>query len=383
MPSPRTVRAWCAIHKWSSLVCTVFLLLLCLTGLPLIFHDEINHLLGNDIEAPEMAAGAPRADLDRVVGAAIERRPGEVMKFIYWDADEPNAVSLTLAATRDAPPEAGHNIIVDARTAAVLGEPQRREQLMHFLLVLHMELFAGLPGKLFLGLMGIMFVAAIVSGIVVYGPFMRRIDFGTVRADKSRRLQWLDLHNLIGIVTVSWALVVGVTGIINTLTDPLVKFWQYKVVMQMAAANKGRPVTTALSPVGPAVEVARAAAPGMTPILVAYPGTGFSTSRHYAVFMRGETPLTAQLRKPVLVDAETGELAAVLTMPWYITMLRLSQPLHFGDYGGMPLKILWALLDCVTIVVLASGLYLWIARRRTSVAQDEAPLFAPESQGTI
>ena len=147
MLSSRAVRAWCAIHKWSSLVCTLFLLMLCLTGLPLIFHDEINHLLGNDIEAPEMAAGAPRADLDRVVGAAIERRPGEVMKFIYWDADEPNAVSLTLAATRDAPPEAGHNIIVDARSAAVLGEPQRREQLMHYLLVLHMELFAGLPGK--------------------------------------------------------------------------------------------------------------------------------------------------------------------------------------------------------------------------------------------
>ena len=161
------------------------------------------------------------------------------------------------------------------------------------------------------------------------------------------------------------------------------KFWQYKVVMQMAAANKGSPVATTLSPVAPAVEVARAAAPGMTPILVAYPGTGFSTPRHYAVFMRGAAPLTAQLRKPVLVDAETGEVAAVLTMPWYITMLRLSQPLHFGDYGGMPLKILWALLDCVTIVVLASGLYLWIGRRRTSVAQEDAPLFASESQGTV
>jgi uncharacterized iron-regulated membrane protein len=31
----------------------------------------------------------------------------------------------------------------------------------------------------------------------------------------------------------------------------------------------------------------------------------------------------------------------------------------------MPLKIIWALLDIATIVVLASGLYLWFARRRT------------------
>lgn len=44
-----------------------------------------------------------------------------------------------------------------------------------------------------------------------------------------------------------------------------------------------------------------------------------------------------------------------------------SQPLHFGDYAGLPLKILWALLDIAAIVVLASGVYLWLGRRRLSV----------------
>ena len=40
-----TIRAWGWIHKWTSLVCTLFLLMLCLTGLPLIFHDEIDGAL--------------------------------------------------------------------------------------------------------------------------------------------------------------------------------------------------------------------------------------------------------------------------------------------------------------------------------------------------
>jgi uncharacterized iron-regulated membrane protein len=34
------------VHTWSSLVSTLFLLLLCITGLPLIFHHEIDELLG-------------------------------------------------------------------------------------------------------------------------------------------------------------------------------------------------------------------------------------------------------------------------------------------------------------------------------------------------
>ena len=46
--------------------------------------------------------------------------------------------------------------------------------------------------------------------------------------------------------------------------------------------------------------------------------------------------------------------------------LLLAQPLHFGDYGGAPLKLVWALLDMATIVVLGSGLYLWVKRGRAA-----------------
>ena len=39
------------------------------------------------------------------------------------------------------------------------------------------------------------------------------------------------------------------------------------------------------------------------------------------------------------------------------------QSVEIGDYGGLPLKILWAVLDLFTVVVLGSGLYLWLRRR--------------------
>jgi uncharacterized iron-regulated membrane protein len=46
-----------------------------------------------------------------------------------------------------------------------------------------------------------------------------------------------------------------------------------------------------------------------------------------------------------------------------MNVLMLSQPLHFGDYGGVPMQWLWAVLDVMTIVVLGSGLYLWLGKR--------------------
>ena len=45
----------------------------------------------------------------------------------------------------------------------------------------------------------------------------------------------------------------------------------------------------------------------------------------------------------------------------------------------MPLKIVWALLDILTIIVIPSGLYLWIVKRRKhrSHAIAGQPLLQP------
>jgi uncharacterized iron-regulated membrane protein len=89
--------------------------------------------------------------------------------------------------------------------------------------------------------------------------------------------------------------------------------------------------------------------------------------------MRGDRPLTARLVTPVLVDARNAQVADRRALPWYLTVLLLSQPLHFGDYGGVPLKLVWALLDVATIVVLGSGLYLWVRRGRAARRTSSAP----------
>lgn len=84
----------------------------------------------------------------------------------------------------------------------------------------------------------------------------------------------------------------------------------------MVAPYKGQAPVERLGSSQTAVETARRAAPGMTPSFVAFPKSAFSSQHHYAVFMRGETPLTSKLLKPVLVDAATGAFTASRDMPW-------------------------------------------------------------------
>ncbi|WP_339732734.1 PepSY domain-containing protein [uncultured Pseudomonas sp.] len=366
-----TIRRWSQVHTWTSLICTLFLLLLALTGLPLIFHHELEHLLGEAPELRELPAETPHLSLQQLVEAAERHRPGEVVQYFGFEDDEPNGVVSITAATAGTEPNSSHTFMLDARSGEAVEMPAANGGILMVILRLHVDMFAGLPGKLLLAFMGVLFVVAIISGVVLYAPFMRRLKFAEVRHEKSTRTRWLDLHNLIGIVTLTWALVVGVTGVISACADLLISAWRTEALAAMVAPYRDAPPLTERAPVNQVLTIAAQATPGMQPDFIAFPGTRFSSEHHYSVFMKGNTHLTAHLWTPVLIDARSLEVTAIGQRPWYMDALSMSQPLHFGDYGGMPMKVLWAVLDVLTIIVLGSGLYLWWVRRRTPATQRE------------
>jgi len=372
---------WIWLHKWSSLICTAFLLVICLTGLPLIFQDELGDFFDDALPYAAVPAGTPAVSIDTAVDASRARFPGEAVLFVFVDDDEPKIV-VTMAPSWQAwaaNKKSSHWIRFDAHTGQVLkaSKPFNRDGIgfLEFMLRLHRDLFADLPGELFLGAMGLLFVIAIVSGAVVYGPFMRRLDFATVRSDRARRTRWLDLHNLLGVVILAWMLVVGLTGVINELSTPLFGLWQRTDVKAMLAPLQGAPVPSIaeLSSPQAAFDTAKAAAPEMVATSIIFPGSPFGSPYHYLIWTKGHDTLTSRLFSPVLVNARDGTLSARVTVPWYLRALEVSRPLHFGDYGGLPLKIIWALLDLVTIVVLGSGLYLWLSRRASPFRRRQEP----------
>ena len=375
------LQTWAWIHKWSSLVCTLFLLVICITGLPLVFHEEIDHWLEGRTYA-SLPANTPLTDLDEVTTVSREHYPGQIVTSVFVDDDEPQIV-VSLApswAAIEADRTVEHFLRFDARTGELLEDSRvtgsDRMGVMDILFRLHVDLFANLPGELFLGLMALLFVIAIVSGVVLYAPFTRRLEFGTVRSGKTVRLKWLDLHNLLGVVTVAWAFVVGATGVINELSTPLFGLYMQTDVAEMLKPwrKEAPPQPAELSSVNVAYKTAQQATPGMTVVSVVYPGSPFGSAHHFVLWAKGTSPLMSRLFNPVLVDARTGKLTSVARMPWYLRTLEVSRPLHFGDYGGLPLKFIWAALDLITIVVLGSGVYLWLSRRRSPIKARLAQL---------
>ncbi|CAN5285593.1 PepSY-associated TM helix domain-containing protein [soil metagenome] len=363
--TPRALRGWRWLHTWSSLVCTSFLLVLCITGLPLIFSQEIE--AADSVPLPDVTgpAAANRESLDRIVRTARVLHPGEIVRFVFIDDDEPRA--KVVMAPADVPDRSrDHRVEFDMRTGSlVVDSPAisaRPGSAMGWARQLHTDLTAGFTGEMVLAVVGLIFVLSLVSGVALYGPYMRRLDFGAVRT-RARRSRWLDRHNLLGICIVAWAVVVGGTGIFNELSKPLSAHWRRTGMSALLHDYRRLPLLAAQpDAVQSAADAVTAALPGRNITSIIFPSQSFSNPHHFLLWTNGNTALTHRLFTAALVDAQTGRLTAVARMPAYLRLLQLSRPLHFGDYGGLPLKIVWALLDLVAIAVLRSGLYLWLDR---------------------
>jgi uncharacterized iron-regulated membrane protein len=155
------LRTWFVVHKWTSLACTLFLLLLCLTGLPLIFWEQISHLTGAEVEPPPIAAGARPANVDALVAQAVAKFPGDVPLFFGWD-DHSHAVYVNTGKEPSTPPAQMNTVVMDGYTGQDMQAAPFNTGVMYVIYRLHTDLYAGLPGYLFLGVMGLLFVISTV-----------------------------------------------------------------------------------------------------------------------------------------------------------------------------------------------------------------------------
>ena len=376
MLTAAAVKRWHAVHKWSSLISLLFMLVAFSSGLPLVFGEEIHRLeQWLAAEAADAEAGNETAlPLDALISRARQARPGTALQLMYRDHIDPRATYFALGKSAAAPLIESEFLRIDNFSGEYLGAEFYAEGVMGFFLLLHTQLFMGLGGMLLLGFIGLLFLLALLSGVVLYAPFMRQRSFAVIRLDRGRRGRWLDLHNSAGIILLTWAFVVGATGVINTVDNLLIHFWLQNDLQQITAND---PVTASaagrLTSAQRALELGAEAMPDGEFNFMTFPGAEYSSDRHYLVFFNGVTPLSAQLLRVAVINAYSGELIATPAMPWYIIVPLLAQPLHYGNYGGIGLKIAWALLCLATIALLLSGLALWWQKRRDPPELEPRP----------
>lgn len=165
--------------------------------------------------------------LDEIVVAAHAHIPGHAVQFLFWDDDQPGVTLISIGESATSDYTKNRVLRADSATADILDEYEVQSGVMAFILRVHTDMLLGSNGKIMLGAVGVCFLLSIVSGVVVYGPPMRRLRFAQVRRSRAPQIYWLDLHNALGIVVASWLSIVAATGALNAFADLTLKYWQY------------------------------------------------------------------------------------------------------------------------------------------------------------
>ncbi|BAU91978.1 PepSY-associated TM helix domain-containing protein [Methylorubrum populi] len=374
----RSFRIALWLHRWTGLIAAPFFLILCISGTILIFHEEIDEGFGYATHTDAASPGTPPRPLSEIVAAALATAPARRPLALVFDADHPERVTVSLVEPGARAFDGAKPVVLDRYRGTAIEAPDPRSTPTGIILTLHANWFLGLPGELAGGVVALLVVICLVSGIVIYGPFIRGLAFGLIRRGRGERLRQRDLHNFLGTVTLGWALLVSATGVTLALGDIALKVWQATELQRLAATHGGHkreagPIAGSGSSLDAVRAAAEAAKPGWRTSLMLYPGSAFSTERHFTVLLVGPEGLQKRLFEIALVDAADARVAEIAALPWYLVVTQLSQPLHFGDYGGLPLKLLWTACAWFTLFITGNGAWLWFARhpRRRKARDDE------------
>lgn len=365
------MKYWYKIHKWTSLVCAVFLLSMCASSLPLIFGREISAF--NRAAPPAATEAVQVADLS--VGAltekVLERYPGYDLRALYLD-HEKHTAGFSMQSK-----DKGYQYVrLDLNTAQLTERSNEKvkyafiSQFMNFAYRMHVDMYLGSFGRDLFGFMCGLSVAAVVSGLWLYAPFMKTIPFGLIRSSH-RRIYWMDWHKLLGIMTLSWTVLLSLSGFIFIFAGPVHNAWNESIRREFLSDYQGRPFSAQRISIDEAMEAARAAVPDRRITGIELPQENGKMPWHYTVRTQGQG-FGAHFSRPVWVDALTGDVTAVISQPWYIQTLSLASPVHFSNHDTLPLKILWFVTAALTCIMIVTGIYAWFIKFRPGQSNTAA-----------
>ena len=211
----RLRRALFQVHLWSGIAVGLYVIAICVSGSVLVYRSELRQTF--EPQPRFVTVAGARLSQDALAAAAERAYPGSTVSRIIERDDPARAVTVTL--NRGGSPQ---QILFDPYTGEDLGNrlplPYR---LTTWLLELHDNLLFGETGRDVNGVGSILLTVLGVTGAVIWWPGVAgwRRALGVDFRAHWRRLIWT-LHGAIGIWTVLFLLMWGLTGIYLTIPEP-------------------------------------------------------------------------------------------------------------------------------------------------------------------
>lgn len=381
------LRVYKSLHTWTGLISGMALFICFFAGALTMFEEPLERWSAPP--AAETPTGVqPWVAPERwpaLIDATLREHPDAAKAFMLYLQPRENVPAPLLwreGGLRAGPAATTWWATLDENGALRTGvfRPGRMGQLIDDL-----HRTAGIPGTLghhhvgdyVMGIIAVLYALALFSGLIVLLPTLVA-DLFALRLGKNLKRFWLDAHNVIGITSLPFHLVIALTVVVFAFHD-LIYDGLGKVAWDgrpMFGGERVRVIadTRPLLPPLELLDRLRERAPQFQPQELVFMNSGRSNAQLRVAGTTDFGMLRSSTRGFATMDPYTGALTDTTYLPGlgsgWGNVITTFFALHFGNFGGALMRWSYFALGISGAFLFYSGNLLWIESRRRRQRRD-------------
>jgi uncharacterized iron-regulated membrane protein len=344
------------IHSIAGLLSGLFILLMSLSGAILVFNEELDSLqypsIINDGNKQIISIDScycnlqkqyPRAQISNCNIAESIQQP---FIFTIYDSSYKDGAEAM-------------QVFIHPQSGLILKTRSGKNNLMSWITGFHSSFHLGKKGEWLLGFFSLVFLISITTGVILY-----RKNIWTALTFKKRVFKRTNFHQLAGVYALLFNLMIGITG-----------FWMQRYVFkkEFYKTDNYKPVfkksPSLFYALDSSVKQLKEKFPGFAGYVIY-----FAQSKKGKTSIYGSQSSNSFIHSKKFADAifldSTGQPAMTAFVNEIDASSRydiINAQVHYGQYGGLPVKIIYCLFGLTGGLLSITGFLLWIKRKNKTI----------------
>ena len=351
------------IHSLTGLISGLFILLMSFSGAALVFHEELDSFQYPLITLQEQA---PPLTIDSSYQILHKQFPHAQVSScsLAEDNRHPYIFSVYDASFKEG--KEVMQVFMHPQTGAILkkrgGGNDMTNNFMSWLTVFHNSFHLKRKGEWLLGVLSVIFLISIVTGIIL---FRKKIKY--VLSFNKGIYTRAHLHQVVGVYALLFNLMIAGSG-----------FWMQRYVFKKEFYVEQKPYTPVIKPssnlffgIDSVLKQIKLLHPDFTAYIIY-----FAQSKKGKTAVYGSQTTNSFIHSKKFADAIFLDSSGTVAKTAFVNEIPpenrrdiINAQIHYGRYGGWPIKILYSLFGLTGGLLSITGFAMWIKRRKQPIAE--------------
>lgn len=346
-----------ALHSWVGLKLSLLMFIVCLTGTFAVISHELDWLFNEDLRVVSQPEN--EIDWDAIHTSVQKEFPNRPQMSI----NKPLYSNFSSIVSMNDPELGARRVFVNPYTGEVKGDLPFYASFQRTLRDLHRYLLAPAGGLYIVGPLAVILLISTISALFFYKKWWQ--GFFKLRLNNGSRAFWGSLHKVAGLWSLWFLLLMGITGTWylaeRIIGDSGIKIQEKRVSISTSTIKNNNFFETQIS-ASKAVEIAKNSIPNFNPT-----GVSFASTQSNIIKVVGYTDaiLVRPRSNSVSINPVTGEVLHIRETKNHSVLsiwIDMADPLHFGDFSGLFVKLIWFFFGLLTCAMSATGIIIFVKR---------------------